>query len=114
MTVPYYSGFAGQWGHNGHTEGFLREDEISYIVTHRHTWKGNKDLPYEFTYMYKFGLDIPKGATTLVLPKNKRIVIFAATAATEKYFEAKPVSELFGTAVKENPDHSVVFTTENL
>ena len=50
----------------------------------------------------------------MVLPKNKRIVNFAATAATEKYFEAKPVSELFGTAVKENPDHSVVFTTENL
>ena len=114
LTVPYYSGFAGQWGHTGHTEGFLREAEIAYIGTHRHTWKGNKDLPYEFTYMYKFGLDIPKGATTLVLPKNKRIVIFAATAATEKYFEAKPVSELFGTAVKENPDHSVVFTTENL
>lgn len=114
LTVPYYSGFAGQWGHTGHTEGFLREAEIAYIGTHRHTWKGNKDLPYEFTYMYKFGLDIPKGATTLVLPKNKRIVIFAVTAATEKYFEAKPVSELFGTAVKENPDHSVVFTTENL
>ena len=77
ITVPEYTGFIGQWGHLGHTEGFLKEAEIAYVGTHRHAPEG--DEAYEYTYMFKFGMDIPKGATQLVLPDNKDIVLFAAT-----------------------------------
>ena len=32
-----------------------------------------------FTYMFKFGIDIPEGAASLILPKNEKVVLFAAT-----------------------------------
>ena len=98
ITVPEYTGFIGQWGHLGHTEGFLKEAEIAYVGTHRHAPEG--DEAYEYTYMFKFGMDIPKGATQLVLPDNKDIVLFAATVVKEENPQVTPASGLFRTALK--------------
>lgn len=98
ITVPEYTGFIGQWGHTGHTEGFLKEAEIAYVGTHRHAPGG--DEAYEYTYMFKFGMDIPKGATQLILPDNKDIVLFAATAVKEENPQVSPASALFRTALK--------------
>ena len=97
---PYlsYNRFIGQWEHLGHTEGFLKDAEIAYVGTHRHA--SDKDEAYEFTYMFKFGMDIPKGATTVTLPDHADIVLFAATLVNEKYPAVTPASELFRTALK--------------
>ena len=84
--------------HLGHTEGFLKDAEIAYVGTHRHA--SDKDEAYEFTYMFKFGMDIPKGATTVTLPDHADIVLFAATLVNEKYPAVTPASELFRTALK--------------
>ena len=73
---------------------------MAYIGTHRHSTVG--DHAYEFTYMFKFAINIPIGATEVVLPDNKNIVIFAATLAKEPYAPVKSVSTLFRTANKEN------------
>lgn len=98
FTIPSYTGFIGQWEHLEHTEGFLKEAEIAYVGTHRHS--SRKDEAYEFTYMFKFGMDIPQGATTVTLPDNANIVLFAATLTQEKYPSVTPASELFRTAIK--------------
>ena len=50
VVVPSYTGFIGQWGHTGHTEGYLKDSEVAYVGTHRHSSGG--DHPYEFTYMF--------------------------------------------------------------
>lgn len=94
--VPYYSGFVGQWGHTGHTEAFMKPADIAYVGTHRHTMIGNKDLPYEFTYMFCIGLEIPAGARELVLPDDPRIVIFAATVVSDENNTLVPASDLLG------------------
>ena len=96
--VPCYTGFIGQWGHTNHTEGYLKEAEIAYVGTHRHG--ATEDLPYEFTYMFKIGVDIPKGATTVILPANEKIVLFAATAVKETMEPVEVATQLFRTAVK--------------
>lgn len=98
ISIPSYTGFIGQWGHTGHTEGFLKDAEIAFVGTHRHSSK--KDEAYEFTYMFKFGLDIPQGATTVTLPDNPNLVLFAATLVKEKYPAVSPASPLFRTALK--------------
>lgn len=98
ITIPSYTGFIGQWGHTGHTEGFLKDAEIAFVGTHRHS--SEKDEAYEFTYMFKFGLDIPQGATTVTLPDNPNLVLFAATLVKEKYPAVSPASPLFCTALK--------------
>lgn len=112
FVVPYYSDFIGQWGHLGHTEGFLKDGEVAYVGTHRHAADG--DQAYEYTYMFKFGMDIPKGATSVILPANNRIVIFAATLAQEDNIPACPASQLFRTALKPNAGLSTNVARENL
>ncbi len=92
--VPYYSGFVGQWGHTGHTEGYLKAADVAFAGTHKHNMIQNKDVPYEFTYMFCIGIDIPAGAKQLVLPENQRIVVFAATVANDRNNAAVSASDL--------------------
>ena len=66
VNVPYYTGFVGQWGHVGHTKGYLKDAEVAYVGTHSHA--EYEDRVYEFTYMFKYGIDIPEGATEIILP----------------------------------------------
>ena len=100
IIVPSYTGFIGQWGHTGHTEGYLKDAEVAYVGTHRHSGEG--DQPYEITYMFKLAIDLPEKATEVVLPDNKDIVIFAATLTDVAAAPVCPVSELFRTANKCN------------
>lgn len=95
LLVPSYTGFVGQWGHEGHTEGYLKQAQLAYVGTHRHALDG--DRPYEFTYMFKFGIDIPAGAKSVVLPDNSDVVLFAATWAQEQQMLAVPAADLFVT-----------------
>lgn len=102
FVIPYYSGFIGQWEHTDHTEGFFNPGNVAYVGTHKHSMKGNKDLPYEFTYMFKFSVDIPKNAKRFILPNNPRIVIFAATLAQNTTENVYPATNLITTSLKEN------------
>jgi alpha-mannosidase len=61
--------------------GFVKRDEVAFVATHRHSPQGNE--PYIFGYLFKYAIDLPAGATALVLPVNDRIRIFAMTAASE-------------------------------
>ncbi len=97
--VPSYTGFIGQWGHLGHTEGYLKDAEIAYVGTHRHSALG--DEPYELTYMFKYGMDIPKDAKYIILPKNENVVVFAITLGLENQKSVQAVSTLFNSAIRE-------------
>ena len=96
LTVPSYTGFIGQWGHTNHTEGYMLDDQVAYVGTHRHSAAG--DHPYEFTYMYKYGIDIPAGTKEIILPDNPSLVLFSATLAKEDGVAAQPLSTLFRTS----------------
>lgn len=95
--VPFYGGFYGQWGHEGHTQGYVKNAEVAYVGTHTHA--PLEDRVYEFGYMFKIGLDIPKGATRVVLPKDESVVVFAATLAGEPY-ATTPACRLYRTGNK--------------
>lgn len=97
--VPYYAGFIGQWGHEGQTGGYLKPAHIAYIGTHRHSSEG--DAPYEFTYLFRIRLDLPKDARSVVLPNDQHIVLFAATAATDTD-AAIPAAPFFTTSNRSN------------
>ncbi|MCP9612306.1 alpha-mannosidase [Coprobacter tertius] len=92
FAVPYYSGFFGQWGHTGYTEGYVKEAKPAYIGSHRHTRKGNE--AYIFTYMYKLDIDIPAGAKTLELPDDENIAVFAVTVSDNTRDNVKSANEM--------------------
>ena len=96
VSVPSYTGFIGQWGHEGHTTGYLTDAEIAHVGTHRHDSDG--DCYYEFTYMYAIPVDILPGTTEIILPDSPEIVLFAASAVNEGP-DATPAMPLFRTAI---------------
>jgi alpha-mannosidase len=96
--VPYYTGFIGQWGHDNHTEGFVKEAEVAYVGSHRHST--DNDEPYEFTYMFRICIDLPKGVRQVTLPDDEHVVVFAATLANDAP-EAVPAAPLFKTSLRE-------------
>ena len=100
IVVPSYTGFIGQWGHTGHTTGYLKDVRVAFTATHRHSY--SCDQPYEFAYMYLYGIDVPKGVTEITLPNNKKIVVFAATAVNETVKPVTAASQLFRTSNVQN------------
>lgn len=94
VLVPYYGGFIGQWGHTGHTEGYLKSPDVIFCGTHTHDMIANEDVPYEFTYMFCTALDIPAGSRELILPDDQRIVVFAVTAAEDHINTIAPACDL--------------------
>jgi len=100
LYVPYYSGFAGQWRHTGHTEGFLKPADVAFIGTHRHSSIERKDMPYEYTYLFSFPIDIPKTAKQLILTDNSRILLFAATLAQTSNEAVTPATALVTSMLK--------------
>ncbi|MCM1449126.1 MAG: discoidin domain-containing protein [Clostridiales bacterium] len=96
VSVPSYAGFIGQWGHDGHTTGYLTDAEIAHVGTHRHDSDG--DCYYEFTYMYAIPVDIVPGTTEIILPNTPEIVLFAASAVNEGP-QATPAKPLFRSAI---------------
>lgn len=100
VSVPCYNGFIGQWGHTGHTKGFLKDGNIAYVGTHRHSASG--DGIYEFTYMYRIALDVPEGTSEITFPDIPGVVVFAATLVKESGDRVIPGNDMFVTAISES------------
>ncbi len=111
VMVPSYSEFVGQWGHYGHTEGYLKPVDVAYVGTHRHNMlKG--DLHYEFAYMFMIPVDVPAGATKVQLPQNPQIAIFAATVANDDN-AILPATDLLDVDLPEKEVSNEVVTRKN-
>ena len=114
LIIPYYSGFVGQWRHYGHTKGFFKPAEIAYAGTHRHNSVDNVDAPYEFTYMFKYGIDIPKNAKKLVLANESKVLLFAASLAANENDNVTPAVDLVTTALKQEDLNPYIHVRKNL
>ncbi|MBN2562900.1 MAG: alpha-mannosidase [Phycisphaerae bacterium] len=112
VPVQEWTGFIGQcdsreWDHEfgeidfccegqvvGIKTGFIKRDTIAWFCTHRrHPDKGNE--AYRFSYLFKYGLDLPVGAKTLTLPSNPRIKVFAVTASRNANDAVRPARSLY-------------------
>ncbi len=93
VNVPYYSGFYGQWGWKGESEGYIKDATIGYIANHKHSANKGNDS-YSFAYLYKVCLDIPEKASMLILPKDAGIALFAATLTGNQNYNTKPATEM--------------------
>jgi alpha-mannosidase len=72
---------------------FVKRDRLAWVGAHRHSPQGNE--PYIPCYLFAYALEIPRGATAVVLPVNDRIRIFAMTAARGDYAGTVAAGELF-------------------
>ena len=75
----------------GKIPSYLKPDNIAWVGTHRHRADGTNEA-YTFCYLYKYAIDIPKGATSLKLPDNDKIRIMAVSVANDQNKNTSMVS----------------------
>jgi alpha-mannosidase len=111
LSIQCWTGFIGQWYNRvfdkdfggaelkgeftlkSITPAYIKRDTIAWFGKHRHTQTAND--AYKFTYMFKYALDIPSGATAVILPNNEKIKIFAMTVANNQNDATKPACLLY-------------------
>jgi alpha-mannosidase len=118
VTVENWGGFVGQWDNrvwksgtrvdrNGQTEqdpyremvgltpGYIKPAAIAWYASHHHDAQG-ANVPYGYSYLFAYAIDLPAGAKTLTLPDNDKIRVLAVSVA-ETNPELKPAQPLFDT-----------------
>ena len=105
LQVQKNSGFVSQFYNREFTADFKgvtkindpysRQDNIAWFASHRHLAYPSENDAYQYSYLFKYVLKIPKGAKTLVLPDNKKISVFAITAAGNGYDDIKVMGPLY-------------------
>lgn len=105
ILVPAWTGFVAGWvrrldAYNAYaadpalwTRAPIKHAPIAHVCTHRHDGAANRDEPYEFCYLFRASLR-GAGARRLVLPKDSRVRVFAATAVRNPAADASPARPL--------------------
>ncbi|MDP4275645.1 MAG: alpha-mannosidase, partial [Bacteroidota bacterium] len=74
---------------------FLREDNIAWYASHYHAAYPSKNETYQYSYIFKYGINLPQGAKTITLPDNGRIKVFAITLVKAKGDDIKVLQPLY-------------------
>jgi alpha-mannosidase len=118
LTIQDWSGFIGQWDnrqwiakdkpieglpgkleHDDYAEmtfikpGYIKRADLAWYCSHHHNADG-QNVPYSYSYLFVYPMELPPGAKTLQLPENGKIRILAISLAKENA-ELKPVQPLY-------------------
>lgn len=81
--------------YTGLKPGFIKRAPIAWYASHHHDAKG-ANVPYSYSYLYAYELDVPEGAKSVTLPNNPHIQVLAATAMPDAK-SAWPAMPLYDT-----------------
>jgi alpha-mannosidase len=109
LNVENWGGFVGQWddrqwtskdtSHDDYGEmigikpGFIKRADLAWYCSHHHNAAG-ENVPYSYSYLFAYPIELPAGAKTLTLPDNDKIRIMAISVADENA-PVKPVQPLY-------------------
>jgi alpha-mannosidase len=80
----------------GLVPGFVKPAEVAWFTSHRHDPERGNEY-YMFTYLFKYGFDLPPGAKQLTLPDNDKVRIFAMSAANNSNDDIHAARPLYDT-----------------
>jgi alpha-mannosidase len=66
---------------------------IGWFASHRHDSAASNEQ-YAYSYLFAYTIDMPSGASTLMLPRNRNIRILAVTVANQ-HQQARPALALY-------------------
>lgn len=109
LKIEDWGGFIGQWDDRewssnnfarddygemtGLKPGFIKRANLAWYCSHHHNAAG-ENVPYAYSYLFGYAIDVPAGTKTLKLPDNNKIRILAISVAEENP-ELKPVQPLY-------------------
>lgn len=105
LSVPNFTGAVAQWDsrlvggrfvgtYEALAPAYTKRQPVALVCTHRHNRDGGNEA-YVFCYLFKFRLNVPRGATTLILPDNDKIRLFALSAADDPNGDTAPGQDLY-------------------
>jgi alpha-mannosidase len=88
--------------------GFIKRADLAWYCSHHHDASG-KNVPYAYSYLFGYKIDIPRGARTLQLPDNDKIRILAISVAEEnpQIHPAQPLYDVLPSAQAGAPDFTI-------
>ncbi len=129
LNIQSWDGFIGQWDdrqwvakdvvaparglrparteHDDYAEmtgikpGYIKRASLAWYCSHHHNAKG-ENVPYAYSYLFAYPIDLPTGAKTITLPRNDKIRVLAISVADESP-EATPVQPLYDTLGRSEP-----------
>jgi alpha-mannosidase len=94
VKIQDYRQNIGQWDlMSAPTFAYIKQDPVAWAATHTHTEKSNS--AYDFTYLFKYKIDLPEGQNTITLPDNSDILVFAMTASDNANDDTKAATALY-------------------
>ncbi|MGC2480069.1 MAG: glycoside hydrolase family 38 C-terminal domain-containing protein, partial [Candidatus Sulfotelmatobacter sp.] len=109
LNIQNWGGFVGQWDDRqwsskdtsnddygemtGIKPGYIKRADLAWYCSHHHNAAG-ENVPYSYSYLFAYSIDLPAGTKTIKLPNNDKIRIMAISVADENA-EVKPVQPLY-------------------
>jgi alpha-mannosidase len=118
LQIQDWGGFIGQWDdrqwfgkdvpvpgqptrteHDDYAEmtgvkpGYIKRADLAWYCSHHHNAAG-ENVPYAYSYLFAYPIDLPEGAKTITLPDNDKIRVLAISVADENPV-VKPAQPLY-------------------
>ena len=131
LTVQNWTGYVGQWDNrlwkgqvseltynwgnrlDGLVPGYVKRADVAWHADHRHHPQSGNEI-YNYCYVFKYGLDVPTGATTLTLPDDAAVHVFAVTAATGTHDDVLAARPLYDTLADHTADQPPAIEVEGV
>ena len=143
LNVEDWGGFIGQWddrkwiatevniparaGRPARTErddyakmigvepGYIKRADLAWFCSHHHDAAG-ENVPYAYSYLFAYRVDLPAGAKTLRLPNDPSIRVLAVSVAHEdpEMLPAQPLYDVLPAAAVGAKDFSLSAPTASL
>ncbi|MCW3786273.1 alpha-mannosidase [Plebeiibacterium sediminum] len=105
LSIQNWTGYIGQhynrnFAQDGLTvtdvsDAYVKTDNIAWFASHCHQSYPSKNKSYQYCYMYKYALDLPKGIQSIQLPDNPKIKIMAITVSKGEPENAVPLQPIY-------------------
>jgi alpha-mannosidase len=98
LNVEDWGGFIGQWDDRQWTSkdtsqddygqmtgikpGYIKRANLAWYCSHHHNAAG-ENVPYRYSYLFAYPIDLPAGTKTITLPVNDKIRVLAMSVANE-------------------------------
>jgi alpha-mannosidase len=109
LNIQDWGGFVGQWDDRQWSSGdtsndnygkmiglvpaYIKRADLAWYCSHHHNAAG-ENVPYRYSYLFAYPIDLPDVAKAIQLPNNDKIRILAMSVADENP-EVKPAQPLY-------------------
>ena len=99
ISIPAQQGRPARTEHEDYAEmigiqpGYIKRADLAWYCSHHHNAAG-ENVPYAYSYLFAYRIDLPAGTKTIRLPNDQNIRVLAISAAHEDP-EMRPAQPLY-------------------